>query len=68
MALPTKVMAVMAFRGGMNIYLLLVAFLGDQFPTSVSDQAHGNPVQPGSTPSPCRIAAAAHVAYVHRTW
>ncbi|CAL1137444.1 unnamed protein product, partial [Cladocopium goreaui] len=36
--LEAFVMAVMAFRGGMSIYLLLVAFLGDQFPTSVSDQ------------------------------
>ena len=45
----------MAFRGGMSIYLLLVAFLGDQFPTSVSDQAHGNPVQPGSPPHPVEL-------------
>lgn len=36
--LEAFVMAVMAFRGGMSIYLLLLAVLGGESPTSVQDQ------------------------------
>lgn len=36
--LEAFVMAVMAFRGGMSIYLLLLALLGGESPTSVQDQ------------------------------